>query len=225
MSDKLILYVGEKNISSWSMRPYVALTAKGVEFEERTISIVEDKSRKRRREIGPTGKLPVLHHLVDGKDTLIIPDSMAIIEYVEEVFPAPKYKPMWPADARQRSQARWLAAAMHAGFGKLRESMSFNLCFLKNPPIASAEALAEAAEMLDYWEAALSKKTEAGPFLFGPFGAVDAMYAPAVVRLTAFEVPAIKTPLAAAYMRDVLANAAVKRWLDAARDLPAREIY
>ncbi len=225
MSDKLILHIGEKNVSSWSMRPYVALTAKGVEFEERTIEIRRDKTRVKRREIGPTGKLPVLHHVLDGGQTRIIPDSLAIIEYVEELFTLPKYRPMWPADIGARAQARWLSAAMHSGFGQLRESMSFNLCFLPQPPAATKEALAEAAEMLEYWEAALSSKSAEGDFLCGGFGAVDAMYAPAVVRLTAFKVPVEATPRAADYMKSVLAHQAVKRWMDPARALPPVDSY
>ena len=225
MNGKLVLYIGEKNISSWSMRPYVALAAKGLDFEERTISIREDPDRSKRRAAGPTGKVPVLHHLRDGVPPLVIPDSLAIIEYLEEAFPPPRWPALWPADARQRAHARWLAAAMHSGFGQLREAMSFNLCFLPEPPAATAEALAEAAEMLGYWESALAAKTEPGSFLFGAFGAADAMFAPAVWRLKAFRVPSAATPRAAAYMDAVLAHPAVARWMDAARALPAVQSY
>ena len=225
MSGKLILHIGEKNVSSWSMRPFVALAAKGVPFEERTIEIRRDKTRAKRREIGPTGKLPVLHHVLEGGQTRIIPDSLAIIEYVEEVFTPPSYPALWPADVSARAQARWMAAAMHSGFAQLRESMSFNLCFLPQPPAATPAALAEAAEMLGFWETALGTKSTEGDFLCGPFGAVDAMYAPAVVRLTAFKVPTEATPRAAAYMQAVLAHPAVKRWMDPARALPPLESY
>ena len=164
--------------------------------------------------------MPVLHH-----GDLVIPDSLAIIEYLEEAFPAPKHPALWPADRRQRAHARWLAAAMHSGFMKLRESMSFNLCFLPQPPPATPEALADAAEMLGLFEGALQRPGAGGPFLFGSFCAADVMYAPAVVRLTSFKVPAAKTPKAAAYMQAVLAHPPVRRWLDAARALPPRETY
>ncbi len=86
MKDDLILYVGEKNISSWSMRAFVALHAKGLPFEERTIPLREDKDRARRRKISPTGRVPVLHH-----GDLVVPDSLAIIEYLEETFPPPDH--------------------------------------------------------------------------------------------------------------------------------------
>ncbi len=220
MSEELVLYVGEKNISSWSMRAWLALHAKELRFEERTIELRSDKDRVRRRQVSPTGRVPVLHH-----GDLVVPDSLAIIEYLEEAFPAPKHLPLWPADRRQRAHARWLAAAMHSGFMKLRESMSFNLCFLPQPPPATPEALAEAGEMLGLFETALARPNAGGPFLFGPFGAADVMYAPAVVRLTSFKVPTAKTPKAAAYLQGVLAHPPVRRWLDAARALPPRETY
>jgi glutathione S-transferase len=220
MREDLILYVGEKNISSWSMRGYLALATKGLDFEERTISLLEDRDRSQRRRVSPTGRVPVLHH--GGR---VIPDSLAIAEYLEETFPPPAYPALWPADADARAHARWLAAAMHSGFMKLRESMSFNLCFLPKPPQPTPEALAEAGEMLSYWEEALRRKTAEGPFLFGPFGAADVMFAPAVVRLTSFRVPVVSTPRAAAYMEAALAHAPVRRWMDGARSLPPRETY
>ena len=108
---------------------------------------------------------------------------------------------------------------MHSGFAKLRESMSFNLCFLPSPPPATPEALDEAADMLALWEDALARKRDAGPCLFGPFGAVDAMYAPAVVRLTAFRVPTETTPRSARYKKAKLDHPSIRRWLDTARTL------
>ena len=225
MSGELILYVGEKNISSWSMRAWVAMTEKGIEFEERTISLRADRDRSMRRRIGPTGRLPVLHHASEGRKWLLIPDSLAIIEYLEESFIPPRWHALWPSDPAERAHARWLAATMHSGFAKLREGMSFNLCFLPRPPEAPAEALAEAAEMLGYWERALESKTDTRPFLFGPFGAVDAMFAPAVVRLSAFHVPVAGAPRAAAYMDSVLSHPSVRKWLDEARTLPPAEVY
>lgn len=218
MADRLVLYIGEKNVSSWSMRPYVALLEKGIRFEEREISLQEDRDRSRRREIGPTGRVPVLHHMRDQEPPLVIPDSLAIIEYLEETFSPPEYPALWPADRRTRARARWMAAAMHSGFAKLRESMSFNLCFQPERPKASAEALADARELLGMWERALSESS--GPFLCGAFGAVDAMFAPAVWRLAAFGVPVKETPKAGAYIESVLARPSVKTWLDAGKALP-----
>ena len=220
MSESLVLYIGEKNVSSWSMRAWLALRIKELRFEERTIELTRDKERKERRRIGPTGRVPVLHH-----GEIVVPDSLAIIEYLEETFPAPGHPRLWPADARARAHARWLAATMHSGFVKLRESMSFNLCFLEKPPRPTAEALAEAADMLRLLEETLAGTGGAGSFLLGSFGAVDAMYAPAIVRLTAFSVPTAAAPRAATYMKAVLAHGPVADWLGAARRLPPRETY
>lgn len=225
MNDTLTLYIGEKNISSWSMRPYVALAEKGVPFEEKTISLREDKDRSRRRAIGPTGRVPVLHHRREGGETLIVADSLAIIEYIDEAFPAPAHPALWPADRDDRARARSLAATMHSGFPKVRESMSFNLCFLPSPPPATPEALAEAAEMLALWEDALARKKDPRPFLFGPFGAVDAMYAPAVVRLTSFRVPTTSAARSADYMKAMLVHPSMSRWLDEARTLAPVATY
>lgn len=225
MSDKIVLYVGEKNISSWSMRGFLAVVEKGLAFEEREIALREDKDRRQRREVSPTGKVPVLHHHREGAAPLVIPDSMAIIEYLEETFPPPKHPALWPADPERRARARWLAAAMHSGWMKLRESMSFNLCFTPTPPPATPEALAEAAEILGHWEKALSMKPAGGPFLLGPFCGADIMFAPVVWRLTAFHVSTADAPRARDYMAAVLERPSVKRWMDPAKALPPRVNY
>lgn len=220
MGDELVLYVGEKNISSWSMRGWLALEHKGLPFEERTIPLREDKDRSRRRRVSPTGRVPVLHQ--GGR---VIPDSLAIIEYLEETFPPPGRPALWPAEPGARAHARWLAAAMHSGFFKIREGMSFNRCFLARPPEPPAEARAEADEMLSLWEDALKRKRAAGLFLFGGFSAADVMYAPAVGRLTSFRIPTSAAPRTAAYMAAVLEHPPVKHWMDAARALPPCETY
>jgi glutathione S-transferase len=220
MGDNLILHIGEKNISSWSMRGWLAVQHKGLPFEERTIELRQDKDRAQRRRISPTGRVPVLHH--SGR---MIPDSLAIIEYLEETFPPPGHPALWPRDPDARAHARWLAATMHSGFTRLRESMSFNLCFLPKPPAPAPEALEEADEMLRLLQEALGHARDGGPFLFGAFGAADIMYAPAIVRLTSFRVPTAKASATPGYMEAVLSHPLVKRWMDAARALPPREVY
>jgi glutathione S-transferase len=221
MSDKPVLYIGEKNVSSWSMRAWVALTWKDVPFEERTILLTQDKTRAERRKVSPTGKLPVLHH-----GGLVIPDSLAIIEYLEEAFPPPSYPALWPADRALRARARWLAASMHSGFMKIREGMSFNLCFLPSVPAASPEAMAEAQEVLGLWEAALtSPGRRGGPYLCGAFCAADVMFATMAERLRAFAVPTSDYPHAREYLTAVLAAPPVKAWMDEAKKLPPRETY
>ena len=221
MSEKPVLYIGEKNVSSWSMRAWVALTWKGVPFEERTILLTQDKTRVERRKVSPTGKLPALHH-----GGLVIPDSLAIIEYLEEAFPPPSYPALWPADRALRARARWLAASMHSGFMKVRDGMSFNLCFLPQVPEASPEAMAEAQEVLGLWEAALTRpERRGGPYLCGAFCAADVMFATMAARLSSFGVPASDYPHAREYLSAVLAAPPVKAWMDEAKKLPPRETY
>jgi glutathione S-transferase len=216
MSEQPVLYGGEKNLSSWSMRAWVALKWKGVPFEERTIILTQDKTRAERRKVSPTGKLPVLHH-----GGLVIPDSLAIIEYLEEAFPPPSYPALWPADRPLRARARWLAATMHSGFMKVREGMSYNLCFLPQVPEAPAEALAEAQEVLALWESVLAlPDRRGGPYLCGAFCAADVLFATMAERLRAFRVPTSDYPKARAYLTAVLDAPPVKAWLDEARTLP-----
>jgi glutathione S-transferase len=211
-----VLYIGEKNRSSWSMREWVALTFKGIPFEERTIRLVEDKNRVQRRKVSPTGKVPVLHH-----GPVVIPDSMAIIEYLEEVYPPPGWPALWPAKRDERARARWLSAAMHSGYGAIRTHMSFNLCFLPEVPPAHPDALAEAQEVLALWEEALARPDRGGgAYLCGPFSGADVMFATLVVRLKAFKVPTADFPRAASWMDAVLAVPAVAAWMDDARKLP-----
>ncbi len=203
------------------MRAWVALTWKGVSFEERTILLTEDKSRSERRKVSPTGKLPVLHH-----GGLVIPDSLAIIEYLEETFPPPSYPALWPPERALRARARWLGAAMHSGFMKIREGMSFNLCFLPRVPEAIPDALAESQEVLAIWESALkSPDRRGGPYLCGAFCGADVMFATMAVRLKAFGVPTSDYPNARQYLDTVLAAPPVKAWMDEARKLPPRETY
>jgi glutathione S-transferase len=207
--------VGEKNVSSWSMRAWVAATWKGIPFEERTISLAADKDRRRRREVSPTGKLPVLHH-----QGVVVPDSLAIMEYLEEAFPPPSWPALWPADRADRARSRWLASAMHSGFMKVRDGMSFNLCFLDPVPPPSQAASEEAQEVLDLWESCLARPERAGgPFLCGGFSGADVMFATMAVRLLAFRTPTARHPLSRAYMDALLATPAVAGWLDGARKL------
>jgi len=221
MTDAPILYVGEKNVSSWSMRAWVAATWKRIPFEERTIRLAADRDRKRRREVSPTGKLPVLHH-----GGVVVPDSLAIIEYLEESFTPPTHPALWPEDRAERARSRWLAAAMHSGFMKVREGMSFNLCFLDPVPEASAGAREEAFEALDLWEACLARpERRGGPFLCGPFSGADVMFATMAVRLLAFRTPTDRHPLSRAYMDALMANPAVAGWLDGARQLQPVAAY
>jgi glutathione S-transferase len=213
--DRLVLYIGEKNSSSWSMRGWVALAHKELDFEERPVELYRGRGDALLEQVSPTGLVPVLHH-----GSLVIPDSLAIIEYLEEAFPPPAHPRLWPAERAARARARWLAATMHSGFTALRAGMSFNLCFLAERPRPPADAVADAAALVLLLDRALAEPRPPGPFLAGAFGAADILYAPALVRLEAFNVSMREAPRVGAYLRAVFDHPPVRKWLDDARALP-----
>jgi len=213
--DPLVLYVGERNVSSWSMRAYLGLLHKQLPFEERLVELVAGRGDATLARVSPTGLVPVLHH-----GPIVVPDSLAILEYLEETFPPRDHPALWPLDSCERARARWLAATMHSGFAALRAGMSFHTCFWPERPLADAAARADATALLELLERVLADAPPRGPFLVGEFGAADILYAPALVRLEAYRVPTAATRRAADYMRTVLAHPTVRRWLDEARALP-----
>lgn len=198
----LRLTIGNKNYSSWSMRPWLALRACGVPFEETVIPIYVEGAKERILARSPAGKVPVLE---DGAVTVW--ESLAIIEYVAETFPAAG---LWPADAAARAHARAIAAEMHAGFLPLRRACPMNM---RRPPrgLALGEAAAAGVARIDaLWAACRARFGSGGAFLFGSFTAADAMYAPMVSRLHTYDV-AVSAP-SAAYMQAVMALPAWREW-------------
>jgi glutathione S-transferase len=174
----LTLYVGTKRYSSWSLRPYLALAHAGAQFETRTILLDRPESKAEIAKVNPAGKVPVLY---DGE--LAIWDSLAICEYVAELFPAAQ---LWPADRAQRAQARALAAEMHSGFAALRQNMPMDVCASKPGVGHTPEALADARRVMAIWREQLA--ASGGPFLFGAFTIADAMFAPVTTRFTTYGV-------------------------------------
>ena len=222
----LKLMIGNKNYSSWSMRPWVLLKQAGIAFEEVMVRFdAFDASSNFKRtvhEVTPTGKVPVL---IDGG--LVIWDTLAIAEYLAEQFPA---KQLWPADRAARARARSVCAEMHAGFQALRSHCPMNIeaslpdvggLIWRDKP-AVRQDVERLAEM---WVGLLSEHR--GPFLFGEFSIVDAYFAPLCTRLTTYALP-IPAALTA-YVGQVLALSGVQAWLDAARAehdfLPFEEPY
>jgi glutathione S-transferase len=204
------LVIGDKNYSSWSMRPWVLMTHFGLPFEEVKIPLdyrePDSEFKRRVGALSPALRVPVL---VDGD--LAIWDSLAIVEYLAERFPQ---QPLWPRDARARARARSVCAEMHSGFGALRSNFSMNI--EARLPEVGARVLAEdAAARADLervtalWEDALA--ASGGPFLFGGFSIADAFFAPVVTRLQTYGLPASSG--ATAYMDRVLASPAVAAWV------------
>jgi glutathione S-transferase len=175
----LILYVGSKRLSSWSLRPYLALAHANALFETRTIPLDSPTTKSEIAKVTPSGRVPVLH----GPDGLVVWDSLAICEWVNEAYPAAQ---LWPADRIERARARAIAAEMHTGFAALRQEMPFNLCASVPTPALSSEALADTRRVQAIWREQLA--ASGGPFLFGAFTIADAMFAPVTTRFTTYNV-------------------------------------
>ncbi len=200
----LKLAIGNKNYSSWSMRPWLALRANGIPFQETFIPLyTDDKADKERiLSFSRAGKVPVL---IDGDVTVW--DSLAIIEYVAERFPDAK---LWPEERASRAHARSVCAEMHSGFLPLRNECGMNLHRKVGPVPLSADAQANIARIQEIWRECRERYAASGPFLFGRFGAADAMYAPVVHRFRTYAIEV--APQARAYMETMMALPAFQEW-------------
>ncbi len=206
----LQLIIGNKNYSSWSMRPWVLMTALGIPFREHRLRFDFKPGSDFRQAVArfsPAGQVPVLVE----DDGLATWDTLAIAERLHELFPQ---HGVWPADARQRARARSLCAEMHAGFATLRSLCPMNI-EARLPEAgtrlwAEHEALRQnVARVQALWADALAGS--GGPFLFGAFSAADAMYAPVVMRLQGYGLPV--DGASTAYMARVAAAPGVALWV------------
>ena len=204
MSLKLI--IGNKNYSSWSLRPWIAMKVADIAFDEQVIPLYEPGSREQVLKYSPAGKVPVL---VDGD--MAVWESLAILEYLAEKCPKAG---LWPSDMRARSHARVVSNEMHGGFQALRKACPMNTWL---PPKARPQAddVMENVWHIDaLWRDCRKRFGQGGAFLFGAFGAADAMYAPVVSRLHTYGMQ-VSTE-AQAYMDAVMALPAWREWHDAA---------
>ena len=196
----MLLVIGNKNYSSWSLRPWLAMKVHGIAFDEKRIHLYAQDSKAQILRYSPAGKVPVLHDA-----GTVVWDSLAILEYLAEREPR-----LWPRDAAARAKARAIAAEMHSGFPKLREHMSMNVRKRYPGKGRTPEVLADIARITAIWAEAK------GPFLFGEFSAADAMYAPVVLR---FRTYAVEGPNPR-YMQAMLALPAMREWIEAAEREP-----
>jgi glutathione S-transferase len=203
----LKLVIGNKNYSSWSMRPWLALRANDIAFDEVFIPLYTGDADKRRiLDFTPSGKVPAL---IDGDITIW--DSLAIIEYVAERFPQSR---IWPEDRARRAHARSISAEMHSGFAALRNECGMNLHRPVRAVALSADARADVARVEQIWIECRERYGKFGPFLFGAFGGADAMFAPVVHRFRSFAIAV--APEAQAYMDTMMALPAFQQWTTAA---------
>jgi glutathione S-transferase len=208
----LTLYVGSKRLASWSLRPYLALAHTGAAFATETILLDRPETHAQILAVNPAGKVPVLHH-----DGLLIGESLAICEYVAELYPAAG---LWPDERRTRAQARAVATEMHAGFAALRREMPMDIGAKKPHAGRTVDSLADIDRVLAIWREQLD--ASGGPFLFGTFTIADAMFAPVTTRFVTYEVELDDT--CAAYVRAVGALPAMRQWYaDAAAEPVTRD--
>jgi glutathione S-transferase len=198
------LVIGNKNYSSWSMRPWIAMKAAGIPFEEILIPfgapLGNTEFKQRLAAYTPAGLVPVL---IDG-DTHVW-ETLAILEYLAEMFPERR---LWPSDAKARAEARVVASEMHAGFAALRGECPMNI----RRPVRARELSSGAQQNVARIEAMWGdcRARHGGPFLFGRFSAADAMYAPVVTRLHTYGIKVSRDTLG--YMEAVMALPAVAEW-------------
>ena len=207
----LTLVIGNKNYSSWSLRPWLAMKQAGVAFNEINVLLNRPETKEKILRYSPSGRVPCL---IDGE--LSVFDSLAICEYINEKTSEGGRGTLWPHDAKARAHARAVVAEMHSSFAALRTHMPMDIrsrhyekgeIALKRDDVA-----ADIARIQSVWSNCLA---QGGPMLFGSFSIADAFYAPVVTR---FETYGVKlSPLLAAYSESVLALPAMQQWAAAAK--------
>ena len=203
---KPTLVIGNKNYSSWSLRPWLALRKAGIEFEEVKILLDKPDTKSRILEHSPAGKVPVL--IVDGQS---IWDSLSICEWAAERRPD-----LWPKDPADRAHARSISAEMHSGFSALRTvwPMVFTREGLRH--VTSGGVQRDIDRINDLWTSCRIEFGSGGDFLFGKFSIADAMYAPVASRFVTYG-PVELSPEAAAWRDMMMALPAMKEWGDGAK--------
>lgn len=206
----LTLIVGNKNYSSWSMRPWLALKKTGAAFEEVVIPLSRPETRAEIFKHSPSGFVPTLKD-----DDLTIWESLAICEYLAERFPDAG---LWPQDPSARAIARSVAAEMHAGFSALRNNMPMNVRG-NSPGKGRAPGVQEDVNRISaIWRDCRTRFGTSGPYLFGGFTIADAMYAPVVSRFVTYQVELDAD--AKAYVNTMWADPAMAAWIEGARREP-----
>jgi glutathione S-transferase len=200
------LIIGNKNYSSWSLRPWIALKVAGIAFDEEVISLDAKDFKARVSKVSGTGKVPAL---TDGNTHVW--ESLAILEYLAEKYPSAR---LWPADPAGRALARAIASEMHAGFVPLRRHLPMNMRRPVMPRQLTPEAQANVRRIEAIWTDCRTRYGTDGTFLFGSFSAADAMYAPVVSRFHTYAVEV--GAVARAYMDAVMALPAWGEWRAAA---------
>ena len=205
-----LLVIGNKNYSSWSLRPWLLLRQFDIAFEERKLNLDTPEFFADIGQWSPTGRVPVLHD-----DGLIVWDTLAICEYINERWLDGRG---WPADAPARAQARSAAAEMHSGFGALRSQLPMNVRRKPDGYRGNAAVVADAARIQQLWQMLQTSHGGDGEFLCGDFGIVDAMFAPVAIRFLGYGVEVDDN--AARYLAALSALPAMREWRAASEAEP-----
>ncbi|HEV7436685.1 MAG TPA: glutathione S-transferase family protein [Pseudorhizobium sp.] len=200
----LTLYIGNKNYSSWSFRPWIAMTAAGIAFEEVLIPFDFPAGNPRFKEVSPTARVPVLHH-----GELWIWESLAIIEYVADLFPD---HPVWPGAASDKAIARSVSTEMLGGFRALRNACPMNFRRPRRSIDLPPGVMEDVERVSSIWKECRDRS--GGPYLFGAFSAADAMFAPVVNRFDVYDLVDDREVLS--YMEAVQSHSAWLKWREAA---------
>lgn len=208
----LTLVIGNKNYSSWSLRPWLAMKVAGLDFDEIRVPLYAEGSKQRILRHSPSGKVPCL--IDHARNELAVWDSLAICEYVNEQYAQGK---LWPADPVSRARARSACAEMHSGFAPLRQHLSMDirsdLSGIGAERQRIPEVTADIARIRAIWQQALDDS--GGPFLFGSFSIADAFYAPVVTRFATYGVSL--SPELSRYAKSVVELAPMQAWIADAR--------
>ena len=203
----MILVIGNKNYSSWSLRPWLLLSANKIPFEEVNITLSTAHTAADIAKYSASGKVPVLY---DGE--LVVWDSLAICEYLSEQYLAGKG---WPANPAMRAEARSCAAEMHSGFFRIREEMPMN-CRATHRQVAVSDVLQKEIGRIDQiWSRCIERFGQEGGWLFGDFSIADCMFAPVVFRFATYGIEVSEN--SRQYMKLLLRHPDVQAWLEAAR--------
>jgi glutathione S-transferase len=206
----ITIYLGNKNYSSWSLRPWLALKQTAAAFTEELIPLSEAATRSTILRYSPSGRVPALKH-----NGLTVWDSLAICEYLAEAFPKVH---LWPKDKAARAVARAVSAEMHSGFAALRNHLPMNMRSSFPNRGVTPDVQADINRVTAIWRDCRKRFGEGGPFLFGGFTNADAMYAPVVSRFRTYKVEL--EAQAQAYADAVWALPALQEWLTAAKNEP-----
>ncbi len=207
----LTIYLGNKNYSSWSMRPWLVLKRTTVAFEEVVIPLYQPGSKETVLKFSPSGKVPALRH-----GDVTVWDSLAICEYLAESFPT---FDLWPKEPAARALARAVSAEMHSGFVALRQHLPMNIRSSFPGRGVTPEVQADVNRIMAIWRDCRSRFGEGnGDFLFGNFTIADAMYAPVVTRFRPYKIELERE--AEAYCETIMAMPAMQEWIAAARNEP-----